>query len=65
MRNTKPDMKKLAGSILMLGALAVTKKILDKVNEPDEHLRRDDKSVERKVAMANIVYHAIGIFYNE
>ncbi|HLP20981.1 MAG TPA: hypothetical protein VK174_11800 [Chitinophagales bacterium] len=65
MRNTKPDMKKLAGSILMLGALAATKKILDKVNKPEERLDRNDKNLERKLAITSVVYHAIGIFYNE
>ena len=58
-------MKKLAGNILMLGALAATKKILDKVNEPEERLGREEKNLERKLAITSIIYHAIGIFYNE
>lgn len=65
MKRTKPNMKTLLGSVAMLGALAVTKKILDKVNQPDDGLRRDDKNLERKLAITSIVYHAIGIFYNE
>lgn len=65
MSHTKPDIKKLAGSILMLGALAVTKKILDKANEPDDNICRDEKNLERKLAITAVIYHAIGIFYNE
>jgi hypothetical protein len=49
----------------MLGALAVTKKILDKANEPDDNICRDEKNLERKLAITAVIYHAIGIFYNE
>lgn len=65
MPRRKATTRSLLKQVAVLGALAVTKKLLDKTGNNDSEPKYDDRNLERKLAITAIIYHAIGIFYNE
>ena len=64
MKRRKSDTGSLLGQLLVVGAAALVEKISASKNKPIK-ARDDEKAIERKVTLAHIMYHAIGIFYND
>ena len=65
MKHYKPSIKKLAGEAVLLGVAVLANKFLEKTEKKINEHNRSDKALERKLAITSIIYHAIGIFYNE
>lgn len=66
MPRRKNNTRSLLKQVAVLGALVVTKKLLDKTGSHEPELKHDDHHhLERKLAITAVIYHAIGIFYNE
>jgi hypothetical protein len=65
MKKNKASIPKLAGDALLLGAVMLANKVLDKSERRIKNNPVSDKALNRKLTITSIVYHAIGIFYNE
>jgi hypothetical protein len=65
MKKIKTSIPKLAGDAVLLGAVMFANKILDKTEKRMNAHPFSDKQLQRKLTITSIVYHAIGIFYNE
>jgi hypothetical protein len=65
MPRRKNNTRSLLKQVAVLGALVITKKLLDKTGSHEPELKHDDRHLERKLAITAVIYHAIGIFYNE
>ncbi len=65
MPRRKTNTRSLLKQVAVLGALVVTKKLLDKTGSNAPELKHDDRHLERKLAITAVIYHAIGIIYNE
>ena len=65
MRVRKNKILKLAGDAAFIAAIALANRCLMDRHTP--MVKRDDneKQLNRKLTMVSLVYHAIGIFYNE
>lgn len=64
MKRRKSDTGSLLGKLLVVAAAA----LVEKISAPKTKSIKasdDEKTIERKVALAHIIYHAIGIFYND
>ena len=61
----KSKILKLAADAAFIAAIALTNRCLASKETP--MVKRDDneKQLNRKLTMVSLVYHAIGIFYNE
>jgi hypothetical protein len=64
MKKRKKNTSSLLGKLLVVGFAALVEKISTTETKPQK-AGNEEKSIERKVTMAHIIYHAIGIFYNE
>ncbi len=65
MRVRKNSVLKLAGDAAFIAAIALANRCLAGKETPA--VKRDDneKRLNRKLSMVSLVYHALGIFYNE
>ena len=65
MRKRKNSVLKLAGDAAFVAAITVVNHCL--ADKEDAMVKRDgdEKSLNRKLTVVSLVYHAIGIFYNE
>jgi hypothetical protein len=64
MKRNKTSIRKLAGDALLVGAVLTANKLLRPKKE-EEKLDMHDPKLQRKLTWLSVVYHAIGIFYNE
>lgn len=64
MKRRKENTGSLLGKLLVVGIAALVEKISTTETKPTK-ASNEQKAIERKVTMAHIMYHAIGIFYNE
>jgi len=65
MKRTKTSIRRIVGDVALLGTLVVSKKCLDKIEEHMNDRNKREKALNRKLAITGLIYHAIGIFYNE
>jgi hypothetical protein len=65
MKQKKTSIRKLAGDVLMMGAVLAANKLLKRKEENRTGVDMHDPKLQRKLTMLSVVYHAIGIFYNE
>ncbi len=65
MKKNKAPLRDLAGDLLLLGALVVTKSCVSRIESRMREKNRDKEKLERSLTMAAVLYQVIGIFYNE
>lgn len=64
MKRQKANTGNLFGKLLVVGAAA----LVEKISAPKTQAVKpsnEENAIERKVRLAHIMYHVIGIFYNE
>jgi hypothetical protein len=64
MKKKRPSLQKLAANAAMLATISILNRCLEK-KDISMVKRGDAKSLNRKLNLVNIVYHTLGIFYNE
>ncbi len=65
MKKQSSSLLKTAGSLPLLAAIIVVEKFSQKFKEKDKPSKQNQSISNRKLTMLSIVYHAIGVFYNE
>lgn len=65
MKRNKTSVRKLAGDALLVGAVLAANKLFNRKEEDKTEVDMRDPKLQRKLTMLSVVYHAIGIFYNE
>ena len=65
MRRSKNTIRKLAADAAFVAAITLVNRCLDKKEKVTVNRNWDERQVKRSLNMVNLVYHAIGIFYNE
>jgi hypothetical protein len=65
MRKNKNDISKLAGEMAFVAAITLLNRCMEKKEHVMVHRNGDEKQLKRNLNLVNLIYHAIGIFYNE
>ena len=65
MKKQSSSLLKTAGSLPLLAALIVVEKFSQKIKVRGRQPNENTSVSNRKLTMLSIVYHAIGVFYNE
>jgi hypothetical protein len=65
MKTRKTTVQRLAADALLITAVALANRCLKTKEPPMVKRDSDEKSLSRKLTMVSLVYHVIGIFYNE
>jgi hypothetical protein len=65
MRKRKRGMERLLADAAFVGVITVLNRCLETRNTPMIKRGDDEKSLSRKLTLVSLVYHAIGILYNE
>lgn len=66
MRKKSSPMSKLIGDAAFVAAIALANRCLEKyASRPLVKRDMDGAELNRRLSIVNLVYHAIGIFYNE
>ena len=65
MKNSKNRMLKLAGDAAFVAAITLINRFLEKRETSLLKRSDDEKALNRKLNLVNILYHMIGVFYNE
>ena len=65
MRKRKNTVLKLAGDAAFVATIALVNRCLETKQTPMVKRHGDEKGLNRKLTLVSLVYHAIGIFYNE
>lgn len=65
MRKKKTSLLKTAGEAVALGALALTSRCIEKIENRKKAEPMDEEKLNRQLTVLSVVFHAIGIFYNE
>jgi len=64
-RKRKNTVLKLAGDAAFVAAITLINRCFESKETPTVKRDVDEKSLNRKLTLVSLVYHAIGIFYNE
>ena len=65
MKNRKTSVQRLMADAALIAAVALVNRCLKTKAAPLVKRDGDEKSLSRKLTVVSLVYHAIGIFYNE
>jgi hypothetical protein len=65
MRKRKNTALKLARDVAFVAAITLANRCLKNKETPLVKRDGNEKSLNRKLTLVSLVYHAIGIFYNE
>jgi hypothetical protein len=65
MRKRKNSISQLAADAAFIAAVTLANRCLASKENTEIKRDGDEKSLNRKLTMVSLVYHAIGIFYNE
>ena len=65
MKPSKTSTGKFIAYSLLLGAFTFSKICLERIEMKKSESGRDEKALRRRLTLTTLIYHAIGIFYNE
>ena len=65
MKNRKTTVQRFAADAILIVAVALANRCLKTKDTPMVKRDGNEKSLNRKLTVVSLVYHAIGIFYNE
>ena len=65
MKRRKNNIRKLAGDAAFVAGIALVNRCLEKRDNAMVQRDGDGEKLNRKLTLVSLVYHAIGIFYNE
>jgi hypothetical protein len=65
MKRRKNTLRKLASDAAFVAAITLVNRYIEKKESVVVHRERDGEKLNRRLTMVSIVYHLIGVFYNE
>ena len=65
MKKRRSTVLKLTGDAAFVAAITLANRYMEKSEGTWVKRDGDEKRLNRQLALVNIIYHAIGIFYNE
>lgn len=65
MKRAKNNFGKLVSDAAFVAALTLVNRCLESKEKPMVKRDGDEASLNKKLAIVSLVYHAIGVFYNE
>jgi hypothetical protein len=65
MRKDKCNTRKLISDAAFVAAITIVNRCLENRDKPMVKRDGNEKNLNRRLTVVSLVYHAIGIFYNE